>query len=80
MKLRAGQGDITDLAAAGSRLTRLQPTYIDAVTSRSFVEETIPEAPPAPRIKATDLDPVALRARLAAREPEAPGVLVEPVP
>ena len=49
MRLRAGQGEITDMSAAGSRLTRLQPTYIDAVAQRSFVEPPqAPEGPPAP--------------------------------
>src|SRR5439155_23895505 len=71
MKLRAGQGDITDLAAAGSRLTRLQPTYIDAVASRSFVEETIPEAPPVPQ---SAPEPVELRARLVSQRHEALGL------
>src|SRR5207245_2834323 len=75
MRLRAGQGEITDMAAAGSRLTRLQPTYIDAVVQRSFVEpEPAPEAPPA-RINAVEM-----ATRIAARKPEAPApdVLAEP--
>ena len=68
MRLRAGQGEITDMSSAGSRLTRLQPTYIDAVASRSFVEEPAPEAPPAPaRISAVEM-----ATRIAARRPEAP--------
>ena len=58
MRLRAGQGEITDMSSAGSRLTRLQPTYIDAVAQRSFVEPApeTPQAPPAPpRIGAVEM-------------------------
>ena len=79
-------GPIRDVAgrkqtALGMLQVELVAEPISFIGSADLKERRPKPAPqPAPRIKATDLDPVELRARLAAREPEAPGVLVEPVP
>lgn len=74
MKLRAGLGEITDLATSGSRLTRLQPTYIFNEAPRSFVEESKPEPLVEPgRINATEM-----AARIAARRPEAEPLVADP--